>query len=210
MPSEAHAIAGWEEHQTRVATPAALPYDAAMTQRKTHRYPLRTMKSNAQITTANHTPHVWGAATQGLAKRLIAMTLLLLAWGGAAHADVAQFDLPRIELSAGMHRIHAQVASTGPTREIGLMHRSSMPANEGMLFVFERPDMVCFWMKNTLIPLSAAFIDDNARIVNIVDMQPNTTEPHCTQAPVRLVLEMNQGWFKQRGIGPGSAISGLR
>lgn len=181
-----------------------------MMQRKTHRHPLRTIDSNAQKTAAEHTPNVLRLATQSPAKRLIAMALLLLAWGSAAHAEVAQFDLPRVELSAGMHRIHAQVASTGPTREIGLMHRSSMPPNEGMLFVFERPDMVCFWMKNTLIPLSAAFIDDNAHIVNIVDMQPNTTEPHCTQAPVRLVLEMNQGWFKQRGIGPGSAISGLR
>lgn len=126
-----------------------------------------------------------------------------------AWAGVAQFDLPRIELRAGMHRIDAQVAQTPQTREIGLMHRRSMPDQEGMLFVFERPDMVCFWMKDTLLPLSAAFIADDGRIVNIVDMAPQTTEPHCTQEPVRLVLEMNKGWFAKRGLGTGSRISGL-
>ena len=126
-----------------------------------------------------------------------------------ALAEVAQLDLPRVELRVGMHRIDAQVAQTSATREIGLMHRKSMPDQEGMLFVFERPDMVCFWMKNTLLPLSAAFIADDGRIVNIADMAPQTTEPHCTKEPVRLVLEMNQGWFAKRGLGAGSRIGGL-
>ena len=126
-----------------------------------------------------------------------------------ALAEVAQLDLPRVELRVGMHRIDAQVAQTPATREIGLMHRKSMPDQEGMLFVFERPDMVCFWMKNTLLSLSAAFIADDGRIVNIADMAPQTTEPHCTKEPVRLVLEMNQGWFAKRGLGAGSRIGGL-
>jgi uncharacterized protein len=127
----------------------------------------------------------------------------------AAWAQVPQFDLPRVELRVGMHRIDAQVAQTPATREIGLMHRKSMPDQEGMLFVFERPDMVCFWMKNTLLPLSAAFIAEDGRIVNIADMAPQTTEPHCTKEPVRLVLEMNQGWFAKRGLDAGSRIGGL-
>jgi uncharacterized membrane protein (UPF0127 family) len=127
-----------------------------------------------------------------------------------AWAEVAQLDLPRIELRAGMHRITSQIAQTPQTREIGLMYRTSMPNNEGMLFVFEQPDMVCFWMKNTLIPLSAAFIANDGRIVNIANMQANSTEPHCTKEPVRLVLEMNQGWFAQRGINAGALIDGLR
>ena len=133
----------------------------------------------------------------------------LMALGAPSMAQVAQLDLPRTELRIGMHRIDAQVAQTPQTREIGLMHRQSMPNQEGMLFVFERADMVCFWMKNTLIPLSAAFIADDGRIVNIADMAPQTTQAHCTKEPVRLVLEMNKGWFAQRGIGPGSRISGL-
>ncbi|UFS56950.1 DUF192 domain-containing protein [Comamonadaceae bacterium M7527] len=133
----------------------------------------------------------------------------VLACYGPAWADTAQLDLPRVELRAGMHRIDAQVAQTPQTRATGLMHRQSMPDQEGMLFVFERPDMVCFWMKNTLIALSAAFIADDGRIVNIADMAPQTTEPHCTKEPVRFVLEMNKGWFAKRGLGAGSRIGGL-
>ena len=138
----------------------------------------------------------------------------VLAWcapvlAGEAQRNTPQLDLPRIELRAGMHRIDAQVAQTPQTRATGLMYRPSMPDQEGMLFVFERPDSVCFWMKNTLLALSAAFIADDGRIVNIADMAPQTTEPHCAQEPVRFVLEMNKGWFAKRGLGAGSRIGGL-
>ena len=107
-----------------------------------------------------------------------------------------------------MHRIHAQVAQTPRQREVGLMHRKEMPAAEGMLFVFEQPAMQCFWMKTTLLPLTAAFVADDGTIVNLADMQPMTEDSHCSRKPVRYVLEMNQGWFKQKGIAEGTQLRG--
>lgn len=120
-----------------------------------------------------------------------------------------QLHLPRTALTAGMHLIQAQVASTPEQRATGLMHRREMPANEGMLFVFEQPAGQCFWMKNTLLPLTAAFVADDGRIVNLADMQPQSLDSHCSAQPVRYVLEMNQGWFARRGIQAGSKIGGL-
>lgn len=120
-----------------------------------------------------------------------------------------QMNLPRIKLQAGMHLIDAQVASTPQQREIGLMFRREMPAHEGMLFVFEAKREQCFWMKNTLLPLTAAFIDDDGSIVNLVDMSPMTTQTHCSLRPVRYVLEMNKGWFAKKKMGPGDRIMGL-
>ncbi|MEY3944675.1 MAG: hypothetical protein RIS04_1292 [Pseudomonadota bacterium] len=117
-------------------------------------------------------------------------------------------DLPRAQLQAGMHLIQVQVASTGRQREIGLMWRKEMPVQEGMLFVFEQPAGQCFWMRNTLIPLTAAFIADDGTIVNLADMQPQNDTSHCSGQPVRFVLEMNQGWFTKRGIRAGQKISG--
>lgn len=116
--------------------------------------------------------------------------------------------LPAVPLQAGLHLIQAEVARTPLERQIGLMHRTSLPANRGMLFVFEVPGVQCFWMKDTLVPLSAAFLQDDGTIVNIVDMQPQSTESHCSARPVRHVLEMNQGWFAKRGLKPGSRLSG--
>jgi uncharacterized protein len=119
-----------------------------------------------------------------------------------------QMDLPRVKLSAGMHQIDAQVASTPQQRQIGLMWRRDMPTHEGMLFVFEQATPQCFWMMNTLIPLTAAFIADDGRIVNLADMKPQTTDSHCSAEPVRYVLEMNQGWFAKRGLAAGFKLSG--
>lgn len=118
-------------------------------------------------------------------------------------------DLLRIALGIGMHRIEAQVAKTPDQRQVGLMWRKSMPTQEGMLFIFEQPVQQCFWMKNTLIPLTAAFLADDGTIVNLADMQPQTTNPHCSSKPVRYVLEMNQGWFDKKKIKAGSKITGL-
>jgi uncharacterized protein len=120
-----------------------------------------------------------------------------------------QMKLQRTALSIGMHRIDAQVALQPMERQIGLMWRKSMPAHEGMLFVFEQPSQQCFWMKNTLIPLTAAFLDDDGTIVNLADMKPQTTDPHCSNKPVRYVLEMNVGWFAKKNIKAGAKISGL-
>jgi uncharacterized protein len=88
------------------------------------------------------------------------------------------------------------------------MWRQEMPANEGMLFVFEQPAAYCFWMKNTLLPLTAAFVADDGTIVNLADMQPGSEANHCAARPVRFVLEMHQGWFARRGIQAGARLGG--
>ena len=125
-----------------------------------------------------------------------------------ALAQDAPQKLPAIRLSAGMHNISAEVAQTPEQREIGLMHRKSMPATDGMLFVFEQPAVQCFWMRNTLLPLSIAFLADDGTMVNIDDMKPMTENSHCSQKPVRYVLEMNQGWFTKKGLKAGSKLQG--
>jgi uncharacterized membrane protein (UPF0127 family) len=121
---------------------------------------------------------------------------------------VPQTQLPRITLNAGMHLIQAQVAQDFEQRQIGLMWRKEMPQNEGMLFVFEQAAVQCFWMRNTLLPLTAAFVTDDGTIVNLADMKPQSDESHCSKKPVRFVLEMNQGWFAKRNIQAGYKLSG--
>lgn len=134
--------------------------------------------------------------------RRIPVALILLASGALQAAPV-------IELSVGMHRIEAEVASTSGDRATGLMHRRSMPAQRGMLFVFPEAGVQCFWMKNTLIPLSIAFLDDSGHIVQIADMQPQSLDNHCSSKPVRFALEMNAGWFRSRGLATGAKINGI-
>jgi len=118
-------------------------------------------------------------------------------------------QMPRIDLSAGFHRIEAEVAADQPNRMQGLMMRKSMPANQGMLFVFPHAERHCMWMRNTFLPLSVAFLDDQGRILNIENMQPQTENNHCAAAPARFALEMNRGWFADKGIKPGQRIGGL-
>ena len=117
--------------------------------------------------------------------------------------------LPTIELKTGVYRIQAELADNPKAREVGLMNRSSMPGNSGMLFVFEEKAGHCFWMNNTKIPLSIAFIADDGKIVNIEEMQANTTNNHCPKAAVRYALEMNKQWFLERVIVPGTVVQGL-
>ncbi|SNS36411.1 hypothetical protein SAMN06265795_102386 [Noviherbaspirillum humi] len=133
---------------------------------------------------------------------------LALAASSIALAQQAT-KFPVISLNAGMYVIRAEVAARDAERQQGLMFREKMGANEGMVFLFEAPAGVCMWMKNTLIPLSVAFIDENGQIVNIEDMQPQTLDSHCARKPVRYALEMNQGWFKSKNIKPGMRIEGL-
>jgi uncharacterized protein len=139
-------------------------------------------------------------------------TLAALALAAAAAVPVCaqepQTNLPRVTLSAGMHQIDAQVAQTPEQRATGLMHRKEMPQHEGMLFVFERPTIQCFWMKDTLLPLSVAFIADDGTVVNLADMKPLALDSHCSDKPVRFVLEMNQGWFAKKGVKPGTKLAG--
>jgi hypothetical protein len=125
-----------------------------------------------------------------------------------ALAQDPQMSLPRVKLGAGMHQIDAQVAASQDERMTGLMFRQEMPQQEGMLFVFEYPSQQCFWMKNTLLALSVAFVADDGTIVNIEEMAPQTLDSHCSTKPVRYVLEMNKGWFAKKGIKAGAKLTG--
>lgn len=139
--------------------------------------------------------------------RLFALPYLGLFALAAAQAAFAQ--LPKLQLSAGVHLIRAEVANTYESRMQGLMYRKSLSPNEGMLFVFTEDERHCMWMKNTYVPLSVAFIDAKGRIVSIHDMAPQTETSHCSAGPARYALEMSKGWFKAKGIAPGSTLRGL-
>jgi len=124
-------------------------------------------------------------------------------------ASPAQAQMPRIELSAGMYRIDAEVAANDATRMQGLMNRRSLPAGQGMLFVFRQADRHCMWMRNTYVPLSVAFLDRDGHILNIEDMQPESETNHCAAKAASFALEMNLGWFADKGIRPGARIAGI-
>ncbi|HEY4318978.1 MAG TPA: DUF192 domain-containing protein [Herbaspirillum sp.] len=135
---------------------------------------------------------------------------ILLALGAAAPMQAqAQQKFPVIPLTAGMYVIQAEVATTEAQREEGLMFRKTLGANQGMVFLFGSPAGVCMWMKNTLLPLSVAFMDSDRKIINIEDMQAETLNSHCANRPATYALEMNLGWFKQKHIKPGMKIEGL-
>jgi uncharacterized membrane protein (UPF0127 family) len=142
--------------------------------------------------------------------------ILAIATVAAAPLRMAHAESPSttsakqvIQLTAGLHLIQAEVADTPALRQQGLMHRKGLRPNSGMLFVFDEKAGHCFWMKNTPLPLTIAFLADNGEIVNLADMQPHSEQNHCPRAPIRYALEMQQGWFQQRGIKPGTAIGGL-
>ncbi len=160
---------------------------------------------NSQSQSVSFAHWALGAAFKSLLMPALA-TVLLASPGWAQEAP--QLNLPHTKLSAGIHVIDAQVALTPEQRQIGLMLRKDMPQHEGMIFVFERPAQQCFWMKNTLLPLTAAFVADDGTIVNLADMKPQTTDTHCSDKPVRYVLEMNKGWFAKKGIKAGSKLGG--
>ena len=140
---------------------------------------------------------------------LLAAALLAALISSPAHAqDGPQGRLQTIELTAGMHVIRAELAITPIQQQTGMMFRRSMGSNEAMLFVNDEADKRCFWMRNTLLPLSVAFIADDGSIVNIADMTPRSDESHCSAKPVRYALEMNLGWFAKRGLKAGSKLRG--
>jgi len=126
-----------------------------------------------------------------------------------AAAPPARAQTPVVELGAGMHLIRAELAADDPSRMRGLMFRKSLGPNQGMLFVFDEATTHCMWMKNTYVPLSVAFLDERARVINIADMTPHSEESHCATRPARYALEMARGWFAARGIGSGSEIRGI-
>lgn len=138
---------------------------------------------------------------------------LLLTGLAGTHTDAAAQASPTefrvIRLQAGMHIIQAEIGSTPDERSRGLMFRKSLGPNQGMAFLFEQTAIHCMWMKNTLVPLSVAFLGEDGRIINIADMQPQTEVSHCATKPARYALEMNKGWFATRGLKTGSPIAGL-
>lgn len=120
-----------------------------------------------------------------------------------------QTGLPTVTLDVAGRAVRAEVARTPRQQQIGLMGRRSLPADHGMLFVFGRAQPVCMWMRDTLIPLSVAFIDAQGRVVNTAEMQPMTDTVHCATRDVPYALEMPALWFEQHGVGPGDAIGSL-
>jgi uncharacterized protein len=126
------------------------------------------------------------------------------------HFGVIRFSifttLPKTLLKAGTHTIYTEIASTEKSRENGLMNRKKLPENNGMLFVYKTLDNHCFWMRDTYLPLSIAFLRDDGTIINIADMQPYSLYEHCPNEPVRYALEMNQGWFAKKNINVGTRI----
>jgi uncharacterized membrane protein (UPF0127 family) len=133
-----------------------------------------------------------------------ALAVLLALFSGPV---AAQGSL--LELNAGIHMLHVEVAYTGIERAQGLMFRDQLSRNQGMLFVFPDLGQPCMWMKNTLIPLSVAFLDDKGVIINVEDMAPKTENSHCAKAPTRFALEMTLGWFKDHGAVPGTKVQGV-
>lgn len=126
-----------------------------------------------------------------------------------AHAQSGpQPRLPTIDLQAGIHLIKTELAITPQQQQIGMMFRREMGTNEGMLFISEDSSQRCFWMRNTLVPLTIAFLADDGTIVNLADMDAQSDRSHCSAKPVRFALEMNRGWFAKRGLKAGSKIKG--
>jgi uncharacterized membrane protein (UPF0127 family) len=130
----------------------------------------------------------------------------LSAWAQGEAPSGPQPRLPTVDISAGMHRIRAEVADEPASRMRGLMMRERLGPNEGMLFVFAYKAVHCFWMRNTLIPLSIAFLEEDGTIVNIADMSPQSDQSHCPVQPVRFALEMDRGWFSARGLTAGTKL----
>lgn len=123
-------------------------------------------------------------------------------WAQQALLPTTQFEISGIQ-------IQAEIAATDAARSLGLMNRHSLPDDHGMLFVFDQVGTPCFWMKNTPLPLSIAFIDTQGKITNIADMQPHSLDAHCPAAPIQYALEMEQGWFIRHQIGAGATVKNL-
>jgi len=140
---------------------------------------------------------------------LLAFPLALLALPASAQPGKPNAGLPTTKLSIGKEVVTAEIAATDAHRMVGLMYRFSLAPDSGMLFVHDSPRALSFWMRNTYIPLSIAFIDARGRILNVEDMAPHDERPIWSAGPALYALEMRKGWFAQRGIGPGAEVKGL-
>lgn len=143
-------------------------------------------------------------------KRLLAAAALAVALPCAAQPlDGKPQSLPVSKIQVGPHAVSAEVAQTPDQRALGLMYRFSLPADHGMLFVFPEPQPLGFWMRNTYIPLSIAFIDADGRILNVEDMAPRDESSHPSRGAALYALEMRKGWFADKGVGAGTRVTGL-
>jgi uncharacterized membrane protein (UPF0127 family) len=127
----------------------------------------------------------------------------------AREALAAESTLERQQFKIGTYAIDAELARTAEERQRGLMFRESLAENQGMMFQFTQADHYCMWMKNTLIPLSIAFIDEHGKIINIEEMRANSEQTTCAKSKARYALEMNAGWYNQRQIMVGQKVEGL-
>lgn len=144
-----------------------------------------------------------GGSKWRLARCVLMVTGLLILSGNAATQQSG------ITLSVLDQRLTVEIADTGASRRQGLAHRQVLPGNQGMLFVFREPALHAMWMKDTSIPLSVAFLDEQGVIINIADMEPHTLARHCAERPAKYALEVNRGWFEHRGVRPGTRIEGI-
>jgi uncharacterized protein len=145
---------------------------------------------------------------QAMVQNTVFATSFALAVLGASAQTAAQPRLPTTPLTVGMRVIQAELAVTPDQQQAGMMFRTDMGELEGMLFVNDEAGVRCFWMRNTLIPLSIAFIADDGTIVNVAEMQAKSDASHCSAKPVRFALEMRAGWFDKHGIKPGFKLRG--
>jgi len=139
--------------------------------------------------------------------RWLRVLLALLAL--AALPALADAPMRTAVLKIGAHSIKVEVAQTDEQREKGLMFRKQMGRDDGMLFIFDEPAYHAMWMKNTLIPLSVAFIDAQGTILNILDMEPQTLDSHAAAGPAVYAIETNKGWFEGKKIKAGDKVAGL-
>lgn len=140
---------------------------------------------------------------------ILAFPLALTTVPATAQVGKPNAGLPTMQLTLGSTTITVEIAATEKHRQIGLMNRFSMPPDHGMLFVFEQAEPRSFWMRNTYIPLSIAFIDEQGRILNIEDMAPRDERARWSRGPALYALEMRKGWFAQKGLAPGTLVKGL-
>lgn len=141
--------------------------------------------------------------------RALFCSVFLLA-GALFAQDAAQPPLPAVTLGIGTKSVAAEVADEGPERTVGLMFRERLAPDSGMLFVMPRPERAMFWMKNTRIPLSIAYINASGVILEIHDLEPHNENAVQSAFPnIAYALEMEQGWFARNRILPGDRIRGL-
>jgi uncharacterized membrane protein (UPF0127 family) len=146
--------------------------------------------------------------------RLLVLALVLLGAGGGCRKGPVPGNISpkgtrqgQVQLTIGRARLWVEVAEDETSRTKGLMFRRQMPQDEGMLFVFEYPQPLSFWMKNTFLPLDIAFVARDGRILNILYMTPlDESQRYISQGPALYAIEANAGWFQQNGIKAGDKV----